>query len=240
MAGKDGLRPRTRPSASDSDGKASGFRGSAEPPEVPDAPEISVVIVDERRTVAEALVLLIGTMSGVRAQAITSTQVTIPNLRALCVNIVLIATHARGEAALELARTLAASDPDFQVVLLAEAVTAELVQFVLDHHLSGLLLTDLSAADIAICLDQIARGRAVLPQAWQRVLAQRAEDPLLLLSERQVEVMELLAAGRSYEDIARTLFISVNTVKFHVRSIFSRLGIHNRFEAAHLLDRRLN
>lgn len=204
----------------------------------PTPAEISVVVADERRIMAEALALLIGTMPGVRAQTVVGTQLTRATLQALRPTIVLLPTNSRPEAALRLARTLAGTENDFQVVLLAEAVTAELVEIVLDQRLGGLLLTDMSAADFAVCLDQIARGRAVLPRAWQRVLAQRADDPLLLLSRRQIEVMELLVAGRSYEEIAQTLFISVNTVKFHVRSIFARLGIHNRFEAAHVFERR--
>jgi two-component system nitrate/nitrite response regulator NarP len=62
-------------------------------------------------------------------------------------------------------------------------------------------------------------------------------DPLDTLSERQMEVLGLLADGFSYEEIGTRLFISVNTVKFHVRSIFLRLGVRNRMAAARLLTR---
>jgi DNA-binding NarL/FixJ family response regulator len=57
------------------------------------------------------------------------------------------------------------------------------------------------------------------------------------LSERQREVLELLALGASNGDIAARLYISVNTVKFHVREIYARLGVRNRVEAARLLQR---
>ena len=55
------------------------------------------------------------------------------------------------------------------------------------------------------------------------------------LSRRQIEVLEELALGRSNDQIARNLFISTNTVKFHLRAIYERLGVHNRVEAAHVL-----
>ena len=55
------------------------------------------------------------------------------------------------------------------------------------------------------------------------------------LSERQLEVLELLAQGLPNELIAERLFISKNTVKFHVAAIYERLGVHNRVQAAHAL-----
>jgi len=57
------------------------------------------------------------------------------------------------------------------------------------------------------------------------------------LSRRQIEVLEQLAAGRSNQEIARDLYISPNTVKFHVRAIYDRMGVHNRVEAARLLEK---
>jgi DNA-binding NarL/FixJ family response regulator len=53
-----------------------------------------------------------------------------------------------------------------------------------------------------------------------------------------MQVLTLLADGCSYEEIGARLFISLNTVKFHVRSIFLRLGVRNRMAAARLLAKR--
>jgi LuxR family transcriptional regulator, maltose regulon positive regulatory protein len=55
---------------------------------------------------------------------------------------------------------------------------------------------------------------------------------------RQLQVLKLLADGYSYEEIGARLFISLNTVKFHVRSIFHRLGVRNRMAAARVLANR--
>ena len=63
------------------------------------------------------------------------------------------------------------------------------------------------------------------------------------LSEREIEVLQLLADGLTYREIAETMFVSVNTVKSHLKSIYGKLGGHNRREAMaqarmlHLLDR---
>ncbi|MBV8947229.1 MAG: helix-turn-helix transcriptional regulator [Solirubrobacterales bacterium] len=70
------------------------------------------------------------------------------------------------------------------------------------------------------------------------MLADEQDDPLESLSERQLEVLRLLADGCSYEQIGTRLFITLNTVKFHVRSIFERLGVDNRMAAARVFAER--
>jgi LuxR family maltose regulon positive regulatory protein len=52
------------------------------------------------------------------------------------------------------------------------------------------------------------------------------------LSEREIEVLQLIAEGLTNREIATRLFLSVNTVKVHTRSIHGKLGVHNRTEAA--------
>jgi DNA-binding NarL/FixJ family response regulator len=75
----------------------------------------------------------------------------------------------------------------------------------------------------------------VFPAGWLAAAASRsAEAPL---SARQLEVLELLAAGLPNAVIARRLFISPNTVKFHVAAIYQRLGVSNRVQAAQALER---
>jgi len=62
------------------------------------------------------------------------------------------------------------------------------------------------------------------------------------ISEREIEVLQLLARGLTYQEIAQDLFVSVNTVKSHLKSIYSKLDVHNRREAVaqarvlHLID----
>jgi two-component system, NarL family, nitrate/nitrite response regulator NarL len=120
----------------------------------------------------------------------------------------------------------------------ADELTPGLVRFSLEEGVAGLLLTDAPAWEVSACLSQIAHGHAVLPAGWQRTLATEGDDPLGVLSDRQREVLELVAEGRSYQDIASRLCITLNTVKFHVRSIYARLGVGNRMQAAHVLARR--
>jgi LuxR family maltose regulon positive regulatory protein len=55
--------------------------------------------------------------------------------------------------------------------------------------------------------------------------------PEALLSERELEVLRLLAKGLTYEDIGRQLFLSLNTVQFHVKNIYGKLLVNKRVQA---------
>jgi two-component system, NarL family, nitrate/nitrite response regulator NarP len=114
----------------------------------------------------------------------------------------------------------------------ADAPSRRLLGAVLERSLGGLLLTDHLAASLVSSLTHIARGQAALPSGWQAALSRPSSEPLDSLSDRQLEVLRLLAEGCSYEEIGGRLFISVNTVKVHTRSIFERLGVHNCMAAS--------
>ncbi|HXO06796.1 MAG TPA: response regulator transcription factor [Solirubrobacteraceae bacterium] len=196
---------------------------------------IKVAVGDTRRLLAEAVAALVGTMPGFAVSGLVPADRALSAVGEQEPDVLLLGVAPGSDAALEIAHGVRASAPAVEIVLLADALEPHLIKFVLDERLTGLLLTDLAPSDFAMCLDQVAHGRAVLPAGWQDTLAERRDDPLAALSCRQMEVLELLAAGSPYEAIASRLFISVNTVKFHVRSIFSQLGVHNRLEAARLL-----
>ena len=83
---------------------------------------------------------------------------------------------------------------------------------------------------------QVVAGHAVFPAGWLRQVKHSAEaSPLGQLSPRQREVLQLLALGMDNDQIAARLYISRNTITFHVRTIYGRLGVHNRVEAARVL-----
>lgn len=199
---------------------------------------VRVAIADDRRLIAEALAALIGSRdgfsvawAGVGEDAVAA----VPEQRP---DVVVVGVGAEPRRALELARTLLAAPCGAAVVIVAEILEPELVSFVLDEGISGLLLTDAPGREVAACLDQVAHGRAVLPSGWHGALVADRNDPLDALSERQMQVLMLLADGCSYEEIGARLFITLNTVKFHVRSIFQRLGVGNRMAAARVLSNR--
>ena len=216
--------------SADGGAKAGGFD--------PRAAHIRVAIADDRRLIGESLAALVGGMEGFAVSAAYTGEEALGEVVAHPPDVLLVGVAGGHSSPLELARSLRRLVPETEIVLVADALVPELVTFVLGEHLNGVILTHAPAADLAACLDRVAHGHAVLPANWHRVLARDPDDPLESLSERQLEVLTLAAEGLSYQDIATRLFISSNTVKFHLRTIYLRLGVRNRAAAARLVNER--
>jgi len=196
---------------------------------------LRLAVADPRRLIAEALALAVLGEPTFEVVATVWGEISPRMLAETSPDMILLGVSADEERALVLIDALTRHLPTAEIVLVADAPTRRLLGAVLERSLGGLLLTDHPATDLVASLAHIARGQAVLPSGWQAALARPSSEPLDSLSDRQLEVLRLLAEGCSYEEIGSRLFISVNTVKFHTRSIFERLGVHNRMAAVRLL-----
>ncbi len=201
------------------------------------APRVTrVAIADVRRLIADAFAALVGRMDGMAVAGVIACEAAICTLPKPEPDLLIAGVGADSADGLELVRMIRRRSPNLAIVIVADQLEPSLVRFALEQGVNGLLPSHTPARDIAASLDQVLRGHAVLPVGWQRALAPQGDGPLESLSERQREVLELVADGCSYEEIARRLYISLNTVKFHVRTIYSRLGVHNRLAAARALS----
>ncbi|HEX2411729.1 MAG TPA: response regulator transcription factor [Solirubrobacteraceae bacterium] len=156
-------------------------------------------------------------------------------LRAHAPDVALVdAELASGDVA-DLIRAASRGLPGGRLVLLAPRIDAALARDTLALAVDGVVSTGMSGADLVAALHRVAMGSSVFPAGWLAAANQRQTSALDSLSARQLEVLELLAQGLPNELIAGRLFISRNTVKFHVAAIYQRLGVRNRVQAAHAL-----
>jgi NarL family two-component system response regulator LiaR len=98
----------------------------------------------------------------------------------------------------------------------------------------GYLIKDSSPDDLLHAIRSVHRGNLVLPQdlAMKLIQPQPAAATLDQLTERETDVLRLLAQGQSNQEIARNLNISMTTVRSHVSNILMKLGVSNRTQAA--------
>jgi DNA-binding NarL/FixJ family response regulator len=108
---------------------------------------------------------------------------------------------------------------------------------------SGFLLKDVPAPDLMAAIRTIAAGDSVLSPSTTRRLIERfvpllppestatTTDSLAALTNREKEVFELIARGRSNREIADALFLSEGTVKIHVSRVLAKLGLRDRVHA---------
>ena len=129
----------------------------------------------------------------------------------------------------ELAAAVRDLHPDVPVVALVGEADAATIAVASRAGLAGLLDLHGDAPELAHALRRVAEGATVYPAT---VVHDRRAQAAAALSDRQRDVLRLLAEGRTNAEIAQELMVSVNTVKFHVRSIFRALRICSRVEAA--------
>jgi DNA-binding NarL/FixJ family response regulator len=127
--------------------------------------------------------------------------------------------------------------PELKVLLLCRAVSTKVVRCAIDERIEGVVLKSDTAEEVVLALRHVLEGRAVMPIGWQAAsLKPEPDAQLAALSLREREVLELAAGGLSNKEIAARLTISANTVKFHLRTIYSKLGVHDRLQAALVMD----
>lgn len=127
---------------------------------------------------------------------------------------------------------------DVRVLALADGPHPAELRRALRGGADGVLLKTSCSRAILDAIHRLAAGDTILPLSWRELMRDDPQEarPLAELTERQLEVLQLLAAGCSNDEVAARLYISVNTVKFHIRTIYSRLGIRNRADASSALS----
>ncbi|HET8752017.1 MAG TPA: response regulator transcription factor [Gaiellaceae bacterium] len=128
----------------------------------------------------------------------------------------------------------AAHDGAVSIVILTSFSDREQVLAALDAGASGYLLKDADPDELIRGIRAAARGESpIAPKAAREVIATRSEQRTGPdLSEREREVLELVAEGLPNKQIALRLSISEKTVKAHLTNIFERLGVTDRYQAA--------
>ena len=135
---------------------------------------------------------------------------------------------------IEATRRISEAQPDVAVVVLTSFSDREQILRALDAGAVGYLLKDADPEELAKAVRAAARGEAPLdPRAGRALLSARAAgSPLDALSEREREVLALVARGLPNKLIARELEISEKTVKAHLTSVFRTIGVTDRTQAA--------
>ncbi len=129
--------------------------------------------------------------------------------------------------------------PQIQIVALTSFKDDDLMRAMLNAGVLGFLFKNASADELAAAIKAAHAGKATLaPEAQQALIHALAESRTPAfgadLTEREREVLKLMVKGMNNPDIADALVISRSTVKFHVSSILSKLGVASRTEAVAL------
>jgi DNA-binding NarL/FixJ family response regulator len=147
----------------------------------------------------------------------------------------LVMPEMDGLEALKIIRT---RHPEIEILVLTNYVDNDKVYRAIQLGATGYLMKDTNPQELARAIRAAVRGEVYLhPEAARRLAnvlrSQESPEPSVdVLTEREIEVLQLVARGLSNQEIADDLSISLKTVKSHVSSILSKLGLSSRVHAA--------
>jgi NarL family two-component system response regulator LiaR len=201
---------------------------------------ITVLIVDDHLLVRQGVRAFFETQPDIRVLADTGSGDEAIQLAAeLVPDVVLMDLVMPGIDGVEATRLLRRTSPRSQVLVLTSYHQDEHIFPAIRAGALSYLLKDVSPAELAEAVRKAARGEAVLhPRIAARVVQELhgartdAFNPFSDLSERELEVLRLIADGMGNGEIAQRLVISEKTVKSHVSNILSKLHVADRTQAA--------
>lgn len=202
----------------------------------PQASALGVLIVDDHRMFAESLARLLADAEGIDVVGMASTGSKARALVAtLKPRVVLIDYQMPDEDGVTVTAALKKQDPDLMVVMLTGSADDRVLLAAIDAGCSGFLTKDQAATEVADAVRAAAAGEALIsPALLARLLPKLSRTQQTVggdLTDREREVLGLLARGYANKVIAAELFLSVNTVRNYVQSLLAKLGAHSKLEA---------
>ncbi|MET8678329.1 response regulator transcription factor [Streptomyces sp. NPDC004647] len=207
---------------------------------------IRVLIADDQLMVREGFSVLLGAQSDIEVVGEAADgREAVGQVASLRPDVVLMDIRMPGMNGLEATRRIVQERPDDDGARVLILTTFDLDEYVFEAlraGASGFLLKDASARQLADAVRVVAAGEALLaPTVTKRLLAEftrlgapRAPrmDRIEVLTERETEVLALIAQGLSNGEIATRLMVTEATVKTHVSRILVKLGLRDRTQAA--------
>jgi DNA-binding NarL/FixJ family response regulator len=195
---------------------------------------IRVLVAEDHRIVRDGLVELLGGAEDVEVVATAADgEEALRLVREHQPDVVLMDISMPVVDGIRATASVAEMDPEIHVVMLTAFSDRDRVVAALDAGAVGYLLKDAEPQELLEAIRSASRGEAPLaPRAARQLLAARSEERHADLSKREQEVLGLVAEGLPNKLIARRLEISEKTVKAHLTSVFSHIGVTDRTQAA--------
>jgi len=196
---------------------------------------IRVLIADDHYVVRQGLATMLAPRNGMEVVGEAATgREAVDLARALQPDVILIDMIMPEMTGPEAISLIKLENPNARILVLTSFGESKQISAAILAGALGYLLKDSSPDDLLHAIRSVYRGNLVLPQdlAVKLMQPQPAVAALDQLTERETDVMRLLAQGQSNQEIARNLNISATTVRSHVSSILMKLNVSNRTQAA--------
>lgn len=192
---------------------------------------INVLIVDDHAVVRQGLRQLIDAQPDIEVVGEAADgEMAVQMVRTLKPDVVLMDLLMPGMDGVEATTQITALNLGVRVLALTSSLEDQLVKQALQAGAQGYLLKASRVNDVVDAIKRVAAGQSVLDPAAAQVLMQqtRTHDPLETLTARERDVFDMLALGRTNNEISDSLSISEVTVRTHIASLLDKLSLRDR------------
>ncbi len=211
---------------------------------------IRVLIADDHKVVREGLAAILNAKQSIEVVGEAQNgQEAVEKARSLVPDVILMDVRMPRMGGVEATRQIKRESPHIGVIALTMYDEEHYIFDLVRAGATGYLLKDTDSAQIVVAIHAIYRGESLInPSVASKILAEfsllvqkKGEKRARLendLSEREITVLRLVKDGKANKEIAKSLDLSVKTVKNHVRNIFHKLQVYDRTQAAILAIRK--
>ena len=155
-------------------------------------------------------------------------------------DLIILDLNMKGLSGLDTLKGFRAEEVDARILILTVSDAKNDIYTLIDAGADGYLLKDTEPDVLLSQIKRIAQGEVILSDSIKNLLLERkqVQDPIDTLTEREMDVLRLIATGLSNKQIAGQLFISEETVKVHIRNLLRKLNVHSRVAATVLYFER--
>ena len=200
---------------------------------------ITILLVDDHEVVRRGIAALLATEPSVEvAGEAADGDAAVNQARELQPDVILMDLEMPGVGGIEAIERIVQSDAEARILVLTSFAADDKVFPAIKAGASGYLLKDTGPEDLVEAIQQVYRGESSLHPTIARKLLNEVSQPpagkqtVDPLTERELEVLRLLAKGKSNQEIADELVISEATVRTHVSNILGKLHLASRTQAA--------
>jgi DNA-binding NarL/FixJ family response regulator len=198
-------------------------------------------VVDDQELFRRGLTMLLGVEDDIDVVGEAGDGIAATELAATAVpDVILMDVRMPKRSGIEACVAIKEAAPTARIIMLTVSDEEADLYDAVKNGASGYLLKDSSIDEVAQAIRVVADGQSLISPSMaiklldefkQMSRSDRQQVPTPRLTDRELEVLKLVAQGLNNREIAKRLFISENTVKNHVRNILEKLQLHSRMEA---------
>ncbi len=207
-----------------------------------EAEAINVMVVDDHEVVREGLIRILEKQGGIRVVAVArSGEEALKKVDVFVPDVIIVDIQLPGMSGIELIRRVKKERPEIEAITLTVFDDEEFAKEAIKAGAIGYVIKDAAKEELVKAVQAAARGESLISTSVARKLLdeitapggrkkQKAEE-FAGLSQRELDVLKLMARGYNNRQIADLLFISELTVKVHIRNIFRKIKVTDRTNA---------